>query len=320
MATISSAMPLFGLGILVVVLVAVDEHDDVGVLLDRARLAQVGEDRALVRAALDARESCDSAITGTSRSRASSFSEREMCEISWTRFSDAVVALHQLQVVDDDQRQALRLDGLQPARLRPDLHHVDAGRVVDVDRRARQPVAARATRRPQSSCRIVPRCAGSASRRAPRRTSGAASPRGALISSEKIATGSVRLDADVPRDAERQRRLAHAGPGGEDEQVRRLEAATGSRSRPLQAARHARDVACRDSASFSIRANSSTQEALDRRQALLRAALRDVERRSSRPVSTSSPAVPGRSYPSCAISMPAPIRRRMTARSWTISA
>ena len=42
------------LGLLaVVVLVAVDEGDEVGVLLDRARLAQVGEDRALVRAALD---------------------------------------------------------------------------------------------------------------------------------------------------------------------------------------------------------------------------------------------------------------------------
>src|SRR5215510_3659977 len=42
------------LGLLrVVVLVAVDEADEVGVLLDRARLAQVGEDRALVVALLD---------------------------------------------------------------------------------------------------------------------------------------------------------------------------------------------------------------------------------------------------------------------------
>src|SRR3954453_19862033 len=37
----------------VVVLVAVDEHHQVGVLLDRARLAQVGEDRPLVMALLD---------------------------------------------------------------------------------------------------------------------------------------------------------------------------------------------------------------------------------------------------------------------------
>src|SRR3954468_15553949 len=37
-------------GVLVVVLVAVDEHDEVGVLLDLAGLAQVGEHRALVGA------------------------------------------------------------------------------------------------------------------------------------------------------------------------------------------------------------------------------------------------------------------------------
>jgi hypothetical protein len=37
----------------VVVLVAVDEHDEVGVLLDRPGLAQVGQDRPLVVALLD---------------------------------------------------------------------------------------------------------------------------------------------------------------------------------------------------------------------------------------------------------------------------
>src|ERR1051325_7331777 len=36
-----------------IVFVAVDEHDDVGVLLDRARFPEVGELRALVLAALD---------------------------------------------------------------------------------------------------------------------------------------------------------------------------------------------------------------------------------------------------------------------------
>ena len=42
------------LGLLVVVLVAVDEHHEVGVLLDRAGLAQVREHGPLVRALLDA--------------------------------------------------------------------------------------------------------------------------------------------------------------------------------------------------------------------------------------------------------------------------
>jgi hypothetical protein len=42
------------LGLVVVVLVAVDEHHEVGVLLDRAGLAQVRQHGALVRALLDA--------------------------------------------------------------------------------------------------------------------------------------------------------------------------------------------------------------------------------------------------------------------------
>src|SRR5512138_769399 len=46
------AVALRGLGALGVVLLTVDEHDDVGVLLDRAGLAQVGELRALVLALL----------------------------------------------------------------------------------------------------------------------------------------------------------------------------------------------------------------------------------------------------------------------------
>jgi len=86
LATINSAKALL-VGLVVVVLVAVDEADDVGVLLDRSRLAQVGEDRALVVALLDARESCDRATIGTSRSRASTLSWREIWETSWTRFS-----------------------------------------------------------------------------------------------------------------------------------------------------------------------------------------------------------------------------------------
>src|SRR3546814_18176292 len=46
------AVALGRLGALNVILVAVDEHDDVSVLLDRAGLAQVGGPRALVLALL----------------------------------------------------------------------------------------------------------------------------------------------------------------------------------------------------------------------------------------------------------------------------
>jgi hypothetical protein len=37
-----------------------------------------------------ARESCDMAMIGTSRSRASTLREREICDTSWTRFSAVV--------------------------------------------------------------------------------------------------------------------------------------------------------------------------------------------------------------------------------------
>ena len=98
------------LGLLaLVVLVAVDEHHEVGVLLDLARLAQVGEHRPLVGLrSSTARESCESAITGTSSSRARIFRPRLISPTCWTRLSIARVGAHQLQVVDDDQARGRR--------------------------------------------------------------------------------------------------------------------------------------------------------------------------------------------------------------------
>ena len=55
-------------------------------------------------------------MIGTSSSRASTFSEREISLTSWTRLS-RVVPGHELQVVDDDQVE-VRLLRLQAARLR----------------------------------------------------------------------------------------------------------------------------------------------------------------------------------------------------------
>ena len=71
-----------------VLLLAEDEHDDVGVLFEGAGLAQVGELRPVIGARLRARgDSCDSATIGTFSSFASPFSEREIDASSCCRFS-----------------------------------------------------------------------------------------------------------------------------------------------------------------------------------------------------------------------------------------
>jgi hypothetical protein len=83
------------------------EHHDVGVLLDRARFAQVGELGPLVLALLDGAASCDRASTGRSSSLASVLRPRVISETSCTRFLLAALAgrREQLQVVDDQQAQ-----------------------------------------------------------------------------------------------------------------------------------------------------------------------------------------------------------------------
>ena len=103
-ARITSARPLVG-ALVVVVLVAVDEGDEVGVLLDATRLAQVGEDRPLVLALLDrARE----LRHGDDRQVELAGEDLELAR-DLRHLLHAVLVLragaHQLQVVDDDQPQ-----------------------------------------------------------------------------------------------------------------------------------------------------------------------------------------------------------------------
>ena len=107
LAMMMSATPGL-LGLVVVVLLAVDEHHEVGVLLDLAALAKVREQRALVVAGRcsGARLSCETAITGTFSSRARIFSPRLIWPTCSTRLSRGPVGAHQLQVVDDDQAEA----------------------------------------------------------------------------------------------------------------------------------------------------------------------------------------------------------------------
>src|SRR5262249_46038594 len=102
-----------------VLLLTVDEHHDVRVLLERARLAPVRELRAVIRARLGRarelrqRDDRDLQLLGEPLQRS-----RDRGELRLTALETAA-PLHQLDVVDDEQVQAVL--GLKAARLRAHL-------------------------------------------------------------------------------------------------------------------------------------------------------------------------------------------------------
>ncbi len=131
-------------GLLVVVLVAVDEHHQVAVLLDLAGLPQIGEDRLLVAAALLDRAAqlrkCDHRDAQLTREAFEAATD--LADLLDAALDSALVA-HQLQVVDDDQAKAAASSQLlvNTAGLRPNLEHARVARIVDVQRRLPEPLA-----------------------------------------------------------------------------------------------------------------------------------------------------------------------------------
>src|SRR5579872_3307432 len=132
------------LGIVVVVLVSVDEADDVGILLDRARVTKVREDGTLVPAALFN-------VSAELRQRDHGDAQLAREALQSTRYLahlldaalDAAFVAHELEVVDDDQPEAALVLELvmQAPGLRPHLEHAGVTGVVDVQRRPGQPAA-----------------------------------------------------------------------------------------------------------------------------------------------------------------------------------
>src|ERR1022692_530142 len=111
------------LGILVVVLVAVDEHHQIGVLLEVPRLAQVRELWTLVRPRLHR-----TTQLGEGDHRHAKLACQDLqsaAQLTYRRHARviATVGSHQLQVVDDDQAKSTLALRMQPAGLRPDLEH-----------------------------------------------------------------------------------------------------------------------------------------------------------------------------------------------------
>ena len=130
-----------------VVVLAVDEPDQVGVLLEVARLAQVGEDRPLV---------APGALLG--RARELREGDHRHLQLAGEDLQPAahladlldpagavVLGPHQLDVVDHDQRQAAvagaALLRVQAPRLRPQVEHPEVRRLVDPQRRGLDLVA-----------------------------------------------------------------------------------------------------------------------------------------------------------------------------------
>ena len=106
LARCTSASPCWSCRVGVVVLVAVDEHHEVGVLLERPGLAEVGEDRPLVVALLDrARELRQRQDRHVEVAREHLQRARDLRHLL-----HAVLGVrargHQLEVVDDDQPEA----------------------------------------------------------------------------------------------------------------------------------------------------------------------------------------------------------------------
>ena len=136
--------------LLVVIEVAVDEADVVGVLLDGARLAEVRELRALpllapgLDASIELTERDDRELQLLGERLQPS---RDLADLLLARV-DPVAPLHELEVVDDDEpHPAHELAGivvlvvlrLQATHLGPKLEERERGAVVDPDRELREP-------------------------------------------------------------------------------------------------------------------------------------------------------------------------------------
>ena len=119
-------------GVLVVVALPVEEHNDVGVLLDGARLTQVGEHGPLVAAALIGTgelaeaENGDVQLLGHDLQGPGDVGDHLLAVFSI--ILPPAGRLHQLEVVDDDQSQVV-----YPAALGVDVGHGDRGVVVNED-------------------------------------------------------------------------------------------------------------------------------------------------------------------------------------------
>ena len=202
-----------------ILLFAEDEHDDVGVLLEGAGLAEVGELRAVVGARfggarqLRERDDRNLQLLGQPFQRA-----RDGRELGLSAL-EAAAPLHQLDVVDDQQVEpVLRL---QAARLRAHLEHAERGRVVD----EHASLGERAERVRQAAVILLVQVAAAESVRVDARLRRQHAHEELLFRhlQAEEADGLVGLDADVLRDVEDEAGLPHRRARRDEHQVGRLQ-------------------------------------------------------------------------------------------------
>src|SRR6266853_116665 len=214
---------LVGLGVdrAVVELLAIDETDDVGVLLDGARFAQVRELRPAVLAAallrrarqLRQRHDRDVELLGQRLERARNVGNLLLAVLR------IAGTLHQLQVIDDHEADVvLRLEA---AGFGAHGEGCERGRVVDPDRRLAE--------QPRGACQARIVIVAQLTAPQPLRVHqplGAEQPlhQGVLGHFQREDRDLyVVLDGCVLHHVERERRLPHGRPSGQDDEVGALE-------------------------------------------------------------------------------------------------
>ena len=211
------------LRVLVVVLVAVEEHHEVGVLLDRAATREGRRGAAACRAALDGarelrqRDDRHLEVAGEHLERARDLRHLLHAVLGVRARASSAAGSRSITIAE------LRLARLQAARLAADLEHRRRGacrrRRSAPSSARRTPSRAAASRRPRAG-----RCAAAASSTRPSEHISRCATSSFDISSVNTATGMLVVEGEVRRHAERERRLAHGRAAGDDDEVARLEA------------------------------------------------------------------------------------------------
>ena len=112
----------------------VDEHHDVGVLLDGARFAQIGELRPALIAFRRARQLAEHEH-GNLQLLGQAFQSARDARDFFLAIAKAPARGNQLEIVHDQHGHAFV--ALQPSRFRANLEHADRARIVNPQRRRR---------------------------------------------------------------------------------------------------------------------------------------------------------------------------------------